>query len=255
MKYFSYLLLVIFILSCSKKEEIKPVDVDPPILTNLLRTVTRNNLVYQEHNYDSDDRIIISKFYANGVLMEKFTFDYIGDTILLRIVDNINTLKETHKLYYVNDSLSKKAVYLGENEEFAYFLNYIFDLNVCGAKRVDYTSMYGLPIYYFETEYTDQNCSNIRSVYNSEDVFQSKISKVNGDKYSPYSSITLLDFGRREMLRNTIEYRDYNALNELSNVWSYDASFEYNLLDYPTKETREYLNGNVGIFEFVYFSK
>lgn len=254
MKYYSYILLVIFILSCSKRE-VEPIDTDPPVLTNLLRTVTRNSLVYQEHNYDSDNRIIISKYYTNGVLMEKYTFDYLGDTILLRIVDNINTLKETHKLYYVNDTLSKKAVYLGENEEFSYFLNYTFDSNECGVKRVDYTSMFGLPIYYFETDYTDQNCSNIRSVYNSEGIFQSKITKVNNDKNSPYSSVTLLDFSRREMLRSIIEYRDYNALNELSNVWSYDASFEYNSLDYPSKETRVYLDGEEVIFEFSYFSK
>ncbi len=254
MKQISYLLIVLFILSCSKNDEAESIVPDPLELTNLLRTVTLNNLVFQEHNY-TDDRIVMSKFYTNGMLMEKYTYDYVGDTILLRMFDNSNTLEETHKLYYVNENLSKKAVYLGENEEFAYFLNYIYDSIDCGVIRVDYTSMFGLAIYYFETNYTDQNCSNIRTTYNSENVFQSKIIKLNNDKNSPYSSVSLLDFSRKDMLNCIADRKNYTINNELIITESYTSSFEYNSLNYPTKESRVYMDGEEMTFEFSYYSK
>lgn len=256
MKYLIYFLLVPSILACSKKDEVEPIVPDPPVLTNLLRTVIRNGLIFQEHDYYDDDRVKQSRRYTEGVLMEIYDLEYIDDTIVLRVVDNSNLLLQTHKMYYVNESISRREVYGGVNEEFAFYLDYIYASNDCGRIRTNYTSMLGSsPFTYNITEYTDQNCSRIVTDYNSEDVFQSKVEIMNDDMNSPYNSVSILDFYRVDFRRNNIEWMDYNANNELIDVWSYNASFEYNSIGYAISEARVYLDGSEVTYQYSYYSK
>ncbi len=255
MKYFLLLFSFTFLLSCSSDDDSGNTggDDDQGNIqeTLLLKKVFRNNELLWSYEY-FDDNKLKSEY---GLLVDDDVFEmhyeYIADTI----VESFYRINETapiaiYKSYEINNTTSRKDYYDQNNDFNLYRYDiFTFDNNLCGAELLTGYDDDGTYLYSISYSYTDENCS-VDTILNSF-AYQND-SGLNDDKKAAFESITS-SLKRQETLHNRLEYRVWGNNDTLSTSNSYNSVFEYNSDDYPTKETRTNLNGDITVLTFEYY--
>ena len=216
--------------------------------TLLLKKVFKDGVLIREYEYYADNKLKSQV----GLLVEdqilEVRYEYVADTI----VESYYNLGETtsfaiYKSYEINNTTSKRDYY--NNENLTLYKIYTFDNNQCGAILYETFNSSGSLIDAISFSYTDENCST-NSIH--EGFGYSNDSSLNDNKKASYESINS-PINRQEILHNILEYRIWDNDDQLINSRSSNSEFVYNSDDYPTKETRTYLDGSSLIYTFEYY--
>lgn len=246
-------IFVIFILiafSCDLEENENPVIVIPESLQ--IREVTRNGIVKSDYAYDDDDKIVTVRFYDNtGVFSSKSDYDFLAEKTVVKSFDKNQDPLLTSEYYEVDPLITRQDRFDAQGNLLNYFLYHYESANSCiYFKREEFSESDEL-ISNLKYTFLDDNCS-----------FESIKTNENG---SLISTIRFIHDGKKRFNNaaanpklpisagNIMEYSYADADGEVLPSSSYTSTFEYNASNYPIKETRFLLDGEIEEYLFSYF--
>jgi len=228
-----------------------------------------NRIVNPITNSNNETKLLLSKIFADGKLLNEYVYDENNNLILLKVFHE-DSLTHTESYQYHADHRLEKRLYNGFVETFTYDEEGLLIKMTRFYEKTDNTweeiyhysnSRIDTGITYFNGEKTgyilyqyDQagntierkEYDNLNNVLASEHLFSFD------SKKSPFAISFPIDMVQNN---NIIEYYHYLVIMSYLPP-QYESSFEYNSADLPVKETRMYLGSKEPVlYEYVYVSK
>ena len=169
------------------------------------------------------------QFNSGGDLFRFYTYEYFGtDSIICNQFRIINGAEKFHDYSVFHFNMSENCTFSSR---------YFYDAETSELKQ------------YYIAEYLDDNCSVVFTTYSEKGNLISISKSIHDDKHGA------------DHLVMTPPFAEVNQHNALKREWSdpsgefvkeltFDSVFEYDENDYPIKETKTFLDGNV--FEYTY---
>jgi len=247
LKRYAFFLSLLFILflSCNRNLD-TPVNSNPDTAL-LLSKVFADGMLVNEYLYDSNNNLIELKTFREDSLIQTESYVYNDDNRLSN---------RYHDGFIDTYSYNKEGLLIGlssyyEATDKTWEETYTYD----SQKKIEVGKKYfnGEKIGSISYKY-DKNGNTIerKEYYNSSEFLASEYRFSFDSKISPFAPNFPLDMVQHN---NIIEYYYYQAIMSYPPP-QYESTFEYNSEDLPIKETRMYQNrGNPVIYEYIYVEK
>jgi len=213
----------------------------------LLRNVFLGNELLYSFDYYPDGKLMSQTNFSGGAISHFAYFEYANDTVY-KTISGIFSSKS--KSYQGNSNTIVLMEFDNEDNLLFYYLSNYSSPN-CGLTTTDMYTRYGQLYTTTKYDYIDSNCS-----YNSK----SELS--NGEQKNNYA---ITKDGKNNYLRsvntwpsfekkhNIIEYKKWDADNNLVLNSSYNSVFVYDNNGYPIQESRTSLSGVTKVYNYEYY--
>lgn len=227
---------------------------------HLLKTITFNETSVQNFEYDEMNRIVRRTFGSNSSISTEVKYNYLNDTIQFRFV---YILDQDTVYHYLIDQSDFRMDYVVVDQ----FLNhrtkkysnidpncgYFFGETYGGSSSFTPGTLQS----YQEIDYFG-NCSyNIRSYRAENDTLISTRELIMHGSNSIYQSaenrVVDLNYPYVTNKKNIETNTRYNSQGIVIENGSYTAEFLLNDDNYPVRETRTFLTGDVWEFQYEYY--
>jgi len=249
---FSFILILLFLISC-KKDNSNNTDVTPhPVLTgdSILYRIKKNSVIISEYAYNADHTVkTITSYDDAGSFSNSsaLTYNQAARVIHIDYVYSNSSYNSYDSCVYNSDNLISNIYnYSGGVQNNTQIL--LYD----NANRLVHLHFYyGGGI--FGTNFIYDNNNNVLKEYDSDDlvcdttyyVFDNKKNiKIKG---LPRVSPNILS------INNIIQQTHNDQSGNPKPSDSYNSVFEYNTNGLPTKETRTYFNSAIVVYDFIYY--
>lgn len=237
-------LLSLSINSCSLIENLSP-------NRKLLKKVYVNGELEREYYYNDDDQLISSTFYLNGSVAsseDEYTYMENSTTIINRNIAD-NSIYRNRVYTKMNNGNVRYDRYDGNNDLLDSRIYSFTNRENCGFTRIEKYDENGELDKTTEVSYSD-NCSAVFEDFDALGNPGFKWTYTRDGENIAYES-TLLEILNIGNIGNLIELKLEDGNGQPYTSISYTAEFEYED-SYPISETRTYLNGETGEYEYVY---
>lgn len=213
----------------------------------LLRSISLNNDIISNFEYYPDNKIRAQVNLSGGAISYYTHFEYSNDTIYKTISGLISSKS---KSYVFNDETIILHTYDSQdNLSYSYVKRY--SSKSCGLSKTESYTQNGHLYTVTSFNYTDSNCSYNSRKESSNGAQKNNYMIVKDDKNNYKSSIN--EWPSFPTKHNIIEFKQWDANNNLLPSNSYISTFTYDENNYPIKETRTSLSGVTKIFTYEYY--
>jgi len=250
MKYFLLTISLFFLLGCSTDDNSENIDDDQanPQEVLLLKKVFKDGVLLRTLEYYDNDKLKTQTGFFVDDTFAEMRYEYDADTIYIYYyVENEFNFLFT-KSYEINNSTSRMDYYNSYGDLTNYNI-YSFENNSCGVSFLERFNEDGYLISNVLYNYIDENCS-FEATFDDPNYKNGHTLKDNKKSYEEFVISPIL---RQEISHNTLESMIWDDNDQLITNYSYTSEFEYNSDDYPTKETKTYLDGDILIYTLEYY--
>ncbi len=219
----------------------------------LLKERRINNLLHSSFEYNNEGLIEKITFYqptGDPIYIDSYVYDT-DTTISIRVEAVSNANVYTRKYYLVSENQGRRDTYeAGEYVGYRYY-NFTDDAS-CGYYSALSYNTFGQLDGAIDYDFTDDNCSSVITISSSITTSFIESEYFRGNKYDSYNSIRI-PFFRIDRFNNIETYVKRNEQEDLIESSSYTTDIEFNDMDHPEREVRNYRDGNVRVYTYEYY--
>jgi len=213
----------------------------------LLKSVSLNGSLLFNFEYYPNGKIMSQTSFSGQAISHFTSFEYANDTVY-KTTSGIFSSKS--KSYKANSNTVKLMEYDTQDNLLFFYLNKYSSSN-CRLSKIESYTQYSQLYTITEYDYTDSNCS-----------YNSKRELFNGTQKNNYAIIkdgknnylaSLNPWPEFKKKHNIIEYNQWDENDNLLLANSYISIFEYDINNYPIRETRKMLSGVIRIYTYEYY--
>lgn len=244
MKKITLLLSALICISCyTDNNDINIIAKD----TQLLRRILLNGEALYNFEYYPDNKIKAQITLSGGAISGLTSYEYLNDTIYKTTSGYIFTKYKSFK----SDSNTLTLIQYNINDDLLFYYISKYSSSNCNLEKTETLTQFGQLYTKTEYNYIDSYCS-----YNSKKEFfngeqKNKYAIIKDDKNN-YST-SLNEWPSFEKKHNIIEYRKWDADDNLVLNSCYNSTFVYDNNNYPIQETRTSLSGITKVFTYEYY--
>jgi|GEM_PF-2772459 len=250
-----FICLLFLISSCSDNPTSVMMEVEPSIPVEkvlLLKEIYRDDILFSSYIFNSDSTLQSSIQYTDGEPNFETAIQYSLDEITSTTTNLASGQISTSRKYSrVSDNQGKREQFNSQGELSTTTI-YSFNNDPCGYISTQRIDAFNNLIYETRIDFDDENCSSIfyKNFEGTEEYVEWEYTRI--DKFDASNSI-ILPFFRVKKQHAVIKQIRKTSAGTTSTNLSYDAVFEFNEDDHPTKEIRTYLDGDVEVYTYVYY--
>lgn len=254
MKLFFLIIISITLFNCSSNDDNSNDDI--PIVQSenlLLKTITKNDIVYISYEYNEDNTVKLYKSYTeDGTLVFTHNHEYVNNEVIVKTFDVSDNLIEISKFYDLDIDESKAEIF-DSNDILTSYVIYNFSGSSCGDVTKSFFEPNDLLFRISFSDHFDENCSEIITSTDGggNEIFG--VQEITRDDKNWFLKSGRLSFFRDSEVGNVIKYININNLGVISEEFSFDSDFEYNDSNYPISEKRTFLNGEIENYSYEYY--
>ncbi|MGK0386122.1 MAG: hypothetical protein ACI849_000729 [Patiriisocius sp.] len=250
MKYFSSLCLVLLIaVSCNKNDDgVMPVTTMSELL---IKTVNTDGEITESFQYDAENRLITRNgTYELGAI--RIEIVYQDNLIVYNYFNNQNVkVKAINNYLEQNINVRQVDIDVDTGAELGYRL-YTTNTTTCNLESIGYYTSENVQFLTVGFEYTDENCSTNVTLIDDNPDNRARNNTINDNRNRAIKSLDY-PFFNTVFSHNRVTYTNYREDNTIIAETSYINAYTYNQFDYPTTESRTYLDSRTIIFTYEYF--
>ena len=249
---------ILFFIACDP-DDMPPMDPEPdpePDTTlvsvqSLLSKVFIDDILNQEYIYDDMGILQSRRVYdVNGDLSFLREYEFIGDTLHRVIKLGNGELLNSYKYYQINNN-ELRLDYFDDMGEYTSYFTYTDYIEGCGYQSVKNFRIDGMIVYEDQFDYDPNNCNYTYVQINTDGNIGLR-GEVVRDDHPLRENAAIFKILYPNDARGIVSRINRNAAGDIIETTSYNATFEYNDDDLPTKEIRTYMSGNTLTYRFEY---
>jgi len=215
--------------------------------SQLLKSVYLDGQLLYNFEYYPDKKIRSQTSFSGEAISHFLLYEYTNDTVYITISGIFSSKTKSYK----TEANTVKLLEYDSEDNLLFFYFNTYSASNCGLKETKSYTRFGQLYIITEYKYIDSNCSYTSKKELSNGIQKNNYAILKDDKNNVLTSLNPRPSFQKK--HNTIEYKQWDANDNLLLSQSYSSIFEYDDNNYPIQEIRTLLSGTIKNYTYEYY--